>query len=445
MTVAQRERVLDGMVEAVAHAGYGGASVARVIAAAGVSRATFYEHFSDRDDCFLAAYSRAAQCCAARLAGSGAEGEDPLRLLVAGILTAAEADPAGAAFLTLDSRGNRLTRAKRLALQHELELAAEECLRARRAAGDPVQLPARALLGGIESVVAVRVFKGQTQKICPSLFDLLAWIDSYAEPGGGPPFDPDRGLEFEGVRPSSPQAPPAPVARLPRGRSAIPVEEVTAEQRRRIVATVARLSRERGYQGFTVDDLVGAAGVSRSVFYRLFRHKADAFEAAQTTALQGSIAVAAGAFFGAADWPERVWSGLGALFAHLAAEPDLTCADLVEAFGAEPAAVGRFFESRSAFTLFLNEGYTLRTGRPALPVLCSEAIGGAILELLRAEIQEHGPENLPRALPTSAYVAIAPFVGPREAAAFVRRKLGEGGGVEALKPHGGSGAMPIPG
>src|SRR5918996_5397040 len=53
---SQRDRMLDAMAQACAFEGYGGATVAAVIARAGVSRRTFYEHFRDREDCFLAAY-----------------------------------------------------------------------------------------------------------------------------------------------------------------------------------------------------------------------------------------------------------------------------------------------------------------------------------------------------------------------------------------------------
>jgi AcrR family transcriptional regulator len=53
---SQRDRMLDAMARACASEGYGGATVSAVIAGAGVSRKTFYEHFRDREDCFLAAY-----------------------------------------------------------------------------------------------------------------------------------------------------------------------------------------------------------------------------------------------------------------------------------------------------------------------------------------------------------------------------------------------------
>jgi AcrR family transcriptional regulator len=51
---SQRGRMLDAMARAVAEHGYANTSVGDVIALAGVSRETFYEHFSDKAGCFLA-------------------------------------------------------------------------------------------------------------------------------------------------------------------------------------------------------------------------------------------------------------------------------------------------------------------------------------------------------------------------------------------------------
>lgn len=53
---SQRVRLLDAVARGVAERGYGAATVADVIALAGVSRRTFYEHFPGLEDCFLAAY-----------------------------------------------------------------------------------------------------------------------------------------------------------------------------------------------------------------------------------------------------------------------------------------------------------------------------------------------------------------------------------------------------
>jgi AcrR family transcriptional regulator len=53
---SQRTRLLQAVSQVVAAKGYGAATVADVIAGAGVSRRTFYEFFPKLEDCFLAAY-----------------------------------------------------------------------------------------------------------------------------------------------------------------------------------------------------------------------------------------------------------------------------------------------------------------------------------------------------------------------------------------------------
>ena len=53
---SQRQRMTDAMAAAVADKGYGSTTVGDVVAGAGVSRKTFYEHFRDKEDCFLAAF-----------------------------------------------------------------------------------------------------------------------------------------------------------------------------------------------------------------------------------------------------------------------------------------------------------------------------------------------------------------------------------------------------
>jgi AcrR family transcriptional regulator len=53
---SQRGRMLAAMAEAVARKTYAGTTVADVVAGAGVSRKTFYEHFRDKEECFLAAF-----------------------------------------------------------------------------------------------------------------------------------------------------------------------------------------------------------------------------------------------------------------------------------------------------------------------------------------------------------------------------------------------------
>src|SRR3954463_13954480 len=53
---SQRERLLVAMADEVAAKGYANVAVADVIERAGVSRRSFYEHFTNKEDAFLAAY-----------------------------------------------------------------------------------------------------------------------------------------------------------------------------------------------------------------------------------------------------------------------------------------------------------------------------------------------------------------------------------------------------
>jgi AcrR family transcriptional regulator len=56
VTESQRQRILQAMIEVVAERGYPETRVVDVIEVAGVSRKTFYELFTSKEDCFLAAY-----------------------------------------------------------------------------------------------------------------------------------------------------------------------------------------------------------------------------------------------------------------------------------------------------------------------------------------------------------------------------------------------------
>lgn len=56
-----RQRILESMIVAVGRKGYRATTVGDAIAEAGASRATFYKHFDDKHDCFLAAYELVAE------------------------------------------------------------------------------------------------------------------------------------------------------------------------------------------------------------------------------------------------------------------------------------------------------------------------------------------------------------------------------------------------
>lgn len=61
LTELRRRAILEAMAQVAGVKGYMATSVADVVTAAGASRSTFYKHFEDKHECFLAAYDVAIE------------------------------------------------------------------------------------------------------------------------------------------------------------------------------------------------------------------------------------------------------------------------------------------------------------------------------------------------------------------------------------------------
>jgi AcrR family transcriptional regulator len=278
---------------------------------------------------------------------------------------------------------------------------------------------------GTASILAMRAFRGETARVPDMRGDLLTWLNSYVMSTEDPRLGQAEwrrlgaGLTQESSRPTIEVAP----QRLPRGKSATTPEAVAGEHRERILTAMAQLTRTKGYTAITVADIVKAGSISREAFYELFRSKEDAFLATQSVALEKSIAVTAAAFFGGENWLARVWDGLLALLEYIGREPDLVYLDVFESYAAGAGAIRRSFDNKMAFTLFLEDGYRQSPAAGHLPRLCSEAIGGAILGLLRWHVREGRTEKTLEVLPQAVYLALAPFVGAAAAMDLVEAKV----------------------
>ncbi len=82
----QRERLLRAAAAEFAERGYAGASSESISRRAGMSKATFYEHFANKEDCILALFDTAAQTVGASMAraAQGAGRGDALQRMQAG-------------------------------------------------------------------------------------------------------------------------------------------------------------------------------------------------------------------------------------------------------------------------------------------------------------------------------------------------------------------------
>jgi AcrR family transcriptional regulator len=419
----QRERLLHAMIELSARAGYQRVSIAQVSSRAGVSSATFYEQFEDKEDCLLAAYRAAAERVLGqmRLEG-GRDWSAAARGALDELLGALRRDPDAGRLLFVEARaaGARVRRERERALE-EFERRIEARVQAAPSDGETLDIPAGALVGAVRSI-ALRHLRTHTEDELPlRVEDLLTWIGSYAVPGGSQRWSIESYARLP-IAPGLELSPPAEApARLPRGRHGLPPNVVARSQRTRIIYGTAEVMTAKGYANCTVADIVAAAGVARDVFYAHFDDKLHAFLEAQRYSTQEVLDACAAAYFSAEDWPERIWNGLHTLIAMIISHPSLSHLRLVECYAAGPDALSRTEDITRSFTVFLEEGYRYRPESRALPRVCSQAIVGAVFETIYRQIAREDVAALARQLPLLAYIALAPFTGPEDAIALVTR------------------------
>jgi AcrR family transcriptional regulator len=84
--VRQRERLFAAAAAVFAQHGYADASAEAISRAAGMSKATFYEHFANKEECILALFDEAQRVLLTRMTqASASAGSDPVARLREGI------------------------------------------------------------------------------------------------------------------------------------------------------------------------------------------------------------------------------------------------------------------------------------------------------------------------------------------------------------------------
>jgi AcrR family transcriptional regulator len=178
---SHRERLVAGMVAAVAERGYAATTITDVVRHARVSRRTFYEHFPDKEACFLAAYDAVSDQVLAASEGAAAEAGDWAERLVAGVrayLQALADAPEIARVFTAEilSAGPHAL-ARRRAVLRRFASALRAQVDAAAGAGAPVRRigddTALALAGAIHELVLARLEAGRGAEL-PALESAIA-------------------------------------------------------------------------------------------------------------------------------------------------------------------------------------------------------------------------------------------------------------------------------
>jgi AcrR family transcriptional regulator len=155
----QRARILRGALEVSCERGAGTVTVAHMVERSGVSRRTFYEQFSDREDCLLAVFEHTLAAATERVAGAyeGKSWRERVRGALIALLAFLDEQPLTGRFLVSESLacGPR-TLARRGEVLARLTRAIDEGRSEAKGAAIP-PLTAEGLAGGAISVIQSRI------------------------------------------------------------------------------------------------------------------------------------------------------------------------------------------------------------------------------------------------------------------------------------------------
>jgi AcrR family transcriptional regulator len=174
----QRERLIMAMLKAASELGYRETNVQDVIDRAGVSRPTFYEHFANKEDCFLAAFDTSAERLRDKVDLAALKGgevwRDRMRFGLEELLRFASSEPETARALIVEARAGSVAAVMRRVelLDHFASCLDTQVRELLPEAPVFSMTTATGIIGGVESLLYARLCKGQhdsLESLLPSL------------------------------------------------------------------------------------------------------------------------------------------------------------------------------------------------------------------------------------------------------------------------------------
>ena len=173
VAASQRTRLLEAVGLAVAEKGYAATTIDDIVRGAGVSKKTFYEHFRDKEDCFVAAYRSAAEVLLERVRDAHRSHDDWLERTEAGIIAYLRwlaADPALARVFLIEvgAAGPRAAEAREEVRDRYADLFARLQDEARADFPELPDLPAEifhAVVAAVDDIVVREIREGGAEDL----------------------------------------------------------------------------------------------------------------------------------------------------------------------------------------------------------------------------------------------------------------------------------------
>jgi AcrR family transcriptional regulator len=175
--------------------------------------------------------------------------------------------------------------------------------------------------------------------------------------------------------------------KLPRGPHRLTDEQVTEDQRRRLIGAMVTLAGKRGYAATTVADIIERAEVSRKTFYEHFKAREDlllaAFDTTCTAALEDVRAAAQ-----RTGGPTRQFEALMRRLARIARKsPGTIALCTIEIAAVDPAGLERREQLMDAYGALIDECLRAGEERPTLPATLARVLAGAIHRTIDAQLR----------------------------------------------------------
>jgi AcrR family transcriptional regulator len=433
VTANQRLRLLVAMADLVGRDGYAATTVANVLELAGVSRRAFYQHFANKQECFLAASDAIAAESRREISRAYAAAADPAegaQLAIAKVFERAIDNP-GSVRMALIEAGVAgpagIERRERLMSEYEGLL--RDMLKVPAGPGAIPNPVLRGIVGGFNGVLYAHLRSDRLEQLFELIPEMVGWATSYnpapqsimrllTQPPNG--HVQLRGL-VGGRAPGTLALNAVPeVGGGHRGlarskRANVSHSLVVHSQRERILDAIANLVARDGYQALTVQSIAERAAVSLQAFYEHFTGKEDAFLVAYELGHAKSLAMVERAYAAQSDWRLGVREGISALFDFLASEPAFAHLALVDSLTATRRTAERATDGAAAYAELLIPGAEQATDLVLPPAVTIEAIAGGLFELCLTYALQGQTARLSELLPRATYFALAPFIGPEQA------------------------------
>jgi AcrR family transcriptional regulator len=179
-TQPPRQRLLQAALEVSGELGYEQVAVRHVIERAKASRATFYKHFKDFQDCFTLAHRDAGEWLYQRLIGAARRQpswREGLRAALAELLELCANQPAiaKALFVEVHAAGERAL-AQRADLMERLSHALDGARREIPTRQAPPPVTASFIVGAIDTLVSAKLLDGEAERAPELLPGLLYFV-----------------------------------------------------------------------------------------------------------------------------------------------------------------------------------------------------------------------------------------------------------------------------